>query len=287
MLLARIHIARAFPAFLALALAAAGASAHPGPHERIAALTLALERRPSDAGLWIERAGEYLSDGDAAAALRDLDRARSLAPGRADALLVRGATLLALGRAAEAEEQLTLAVLRAPASAEARRLRARARMALGRPQGAAEDFGRAVALSPAPSPDDFLEWSRALESAGTERRAAERSALAALERGLVTLGECAALAAEAVRLDCSLGAWDDALARIDRHAGAWGSDAARRARRGDVLRVAGREIEAQAEYSAALAALEAGPRRPRGRAASMETRLRAALSSESSVPVSR
>ena len=281
MSVARIPIARAFPVLLALALAA-GAAAHPGPHERIAALSLALERRPGDAALWVERAGEYLADGDAAAALRDLDRARSLAPGLADALLVRGATLLALGRAAEAEEQLTLAILRAPASDEARRMRARARLALGRPREAAADFGRAVELSPAPTPDDFLDWSRALESAG-----AERSARAGLERGLVTLGECAALAAEAVRLDCSLGDYDGALARIDQHAGAWGSDAARRARRGDVLRVAGREIEAQAEYSAALAALEAGPRRPRGTAASMETRLRAALSGESSMPVSR
>ena len=281
-----IRIARALPALLALALAPAGAAAHPGPHERIAVLSLALERRPGDAALWIERAGEYLADGDAAAALRDLDRARSLAPGRADVPRVRGATLLALGRAAEAEEQLTLAVLRAPASAEARRVRARARLALGRPQAAAADFGRAVELSPAPSPDDFLEWSCALESAGAERGAAERSARAALERGLATLGECAALAAEAVRLDCALGAYDAALARIDRHAGAWGSDAARRARRGDVLRAAGREIEAQAEYSAALAALEAGPRRPRG-AAAMEARLRAALRDEPSVPEAR
>jgi len=281
MTVVRIRIARALPALLALALAAAGAAAHPGPHERIAALSLALEHRPGEAALWIERAGEYLADGDATSALRDLDRARSLAPGRADAPMVRGATLLALGRAAEAEQQLTIAVLRAPASEEARRLRARARMALGRPRAAAEDFGRAVELSPAPSPDDFLEWSRALESAG-----AERSARAVLERGLARLGECAALAAEAVRLDCSLGAYDDALARIDRHAGAWGSDAASHARRGDVLRAAGREIEAQAEYSAALAALEAGPRRPRG-AAAMATRLRAALRDAASVPEAR
>jgi len=287
MCLARIPFPRALPALLLVAFAAGGAAAHPGPHERIAALTLALERRPGVAVLWIERAGEYLADGDAAAALRDLDRARSLASGRSDAPLVRGATLLALGRAADAEEQLTLAVLRAPASEEARRMRARARLALGRPRDAAADFGRAVELSPAPSPDDFLEWSRALESAGGGRMAAERSALAALERGLATLGECAALAGEAVRLDCSLGAYDDALARIDRHPGAWGSDAVRRARRGDVLRAAGREIEAQAEYSAALAGLEAGPRRQRGSAASMETRLRAALRRESSVPEAR
>jgi tetratricopeptide (TPR) repeat protein len=276
----RTHIARALPVLVALAFGASDVAAHPGPHERIAALSLDLERRPGDAGLWIERAGEYLADGDAAAALRDLDRARSLAPGRAEEPLARGATLLALGRAAEAEAQLTLAVLRAPASDEARRMRARARLALGRPRDAAADFGRAVALSSSPSPDDVLEWSRALESAG-----AARAALAALERGLAMLGECAALTAEAVRLECALGAWDDALARIDRHAGAWGSEAARRARRGDVLRAAGREIEAQAEYSAALAMLETRPRRARGTVASMETRLRAALRGESSVPV--
>ena len=55
------------------------------------------------------------------------------------------------------------------------------------------------------------------------------------------------------------------------------SSVSRRARRGDVLMAAGREIEAQAEYTAALAELEAAPRRRAATAASLENRLRTHL----------
>ena len=227
-------------AFLGLVLAAAPAGAHPGPHEQIAALTLALDRHPADATLWIERASVYLADGDPAAALRDLERAQSLAPARADLVRVRGAALLAQGRAAEA----------------------------------AADFARAVDLSPGPSPDDYLEWSRALATAGPPGRAA---AIAALDRGLATIGTSASLVEEAVALECAGGDFDAALARIERHPAAWGSLPLRLARRGDVLWAAGRALEAEAEYSAALAALESEPRRRPATAASLEARLRAAL----------
>jgi tetratricopeptide (TPR) repeat protein len=259
------------PALLAGAPAAAGA--HPGPHERIAALTLVLERNPGDAGAWVELAAEHLADGRPDEALRDLDRAESLAPDLADVPRVRGEALLALGRAAEAEASLARALERAPGSADAYRLRARARLALGRPQDAAADFARCVDLSPAPSPDDFLEWSRALAAAGPKQSG---PALAALDRGLATLGPSTALVEEAVALECARGAWDQALARIDRHAAAWGPAAARRARRGDVLSAAGRGLEAQAEWSVALAEIEAAPRR-RTTPGALETRLRAAL----------
>ena len=259
---------------LALALAAAPAGAHPGPHEQIAALTLALDRRPGDATLWIERARVYLADGDPAAALRDLERAQSLAPARADLVRMRGAALLAQGRAAEAEATLTLAIGREPASAEGHRLRGRARLALGRAPEAAADFERAVDLSPGPSPDDYLEWSRALATTGPSGRTA---AIAALDRGLTAIGTSASLVEEAVALECAGGDFDAALARIERHPAAWGSRPARLARRGDVLLVAGRAIEAEAEYSAALGALESEPRRRPATAASLEARLRAAL----------
>jgi tetratricopeptide (TPR) repeat protein len=268
----RRHAAPALLVLVAMAVAAAGAAAHPEPSESIAALGFALERHPDDPLLWIERAGQYLLVGDPAAALRDLDRAESLAPYRPDVPLQRGAALLALGRAADAERQLGLAIERDPSSEQARVLRGRARLALDRPRDAARDFQRAIELSAHPSPDQYLEWARALD-----RAARIGDALEALDRGFAAVGQSPALAEEAVRLECERGAWDEALDRIERHPGAWGPDAARRARRGDVLRAAGRELEAQAEYSAALAELEAGSSRHSAGAAALEARLHQAL----------
>jgi tetratricopeptide (TPR) repeat protein len=258
--------------FLVAMAAAAAAAAHPEPGERIEALSFALERHPDDPQLLIERAGEYLNDGDPAAALRDLDRAEALAPYRPEVPLQRGAALLRLDRPREAERQLGLAIERAPSSEEARVLRGRALMRLDRPREAARDFERGIELSPRPTPDQFLEWARAL-AAPRVGRADE--ALRALDRGLIAVGESPALIEEAVRIECARGAHAAALERIERHPAAWGSSPARRARRGDVLRSAGRELEAQAEYSAALAELEVGSRR-RGTSA-LETRLHEAL----------
>jgi hypothetical protein len=154
-------------------------------------------------------------------------------------------------------------------------------MALDRPASAAADFERGLRLSLQPSPDDYLEWSRALAATGPGRAG---DALAVLERGIEALGPCVALVEEAVTLECARGAWDAALVRVDGHAAAWGSSASRRARRGDVLLAAGREIEAQAEYSAALAELEAAPRRRAATAASLENRIRNRLRQGSPAP---
>ena len=258
----------------AVALPGAEAGAHTAPHARVDALTLDLARRPDDWRVWIERAQAYLEDGHPTAALSDLDRAEALAPRRPEVPLERGAALLALGLATPADDELTTAIERAPSDAEAHGLRARARIALGRPREAAADFQRAVELSERPSPDQFLEWSRALAAAGAGRI---DEALRVLDRGLATLGESFALVEEGVRLECAHGAYQAALERIERHPTAWGSSAARRARSGDVLRAAGREIEAQAEYSAALAELEAAPHRYAARASSLENRIHFAL----------
>jgi len=270
----RPHAARTFIILITSALAARDAAAHPDPSERIEALSFAIERYPDDPQLWIERAVEYLQEGNPVAALRDLDRAESLAPHRPEVPLERGAALLALERAAEAEQQLGLAIGLDPGSEEARILRGRARLALARPRAAARDFERSIELSARPSPDQFLLWARALASPPEARIGA---ALRALDRGLAVLGGSPALVEEAVRLECARGEWDEALGRIERNPAVWGSSAARKARCGDVLRAAGREIEAQAEYSAALTELEAGSQRRAASAASLETRLHVAL----------
>jgi len=270
---------RALLILFAAAVACAEAGAHIAPHARVEALTLELQRQPGDWRLWIERAQAYREDGDPDAALHDLDRAEALAPGRPEVPLERGAALLALGLGTAAEDELTLAIERDPKSAEAHGLRARSRFALGRPREAAADFQRAVELSERPSPDQFLEWSRALAAGGAGRI---DEALLVLERGLATLGESVVLVEEGVRLECGRGAYEAALARIERHPKAWGSSAARRARRADVLRAAGREMEAQAEYSAALAELESGPGGRAARPASLETRLHLALKGQGS-----
>src|SRR5262245_44668694 len=63
---------RALFVIIAITLSAAESDAHMAPHARIEALTLALERRPGDARLYIERAEANREDGHPAEALLDL-----------------------------------------------------------------------------------------------------------------------------------------------------------------------------------------------------------------------
>lgn len=255
-------------------VASCPAYAHPGPHVRIEALSDSLARVPGGVMWWVERAEQYLEYGNHVAALRDLDCAEVLAPGLAEIVHLRGAILFSLGDAAGAERHLNRAIELDPSAGDGYLLRGQARMALGRPLAAAGDFERSIARSERPTPDQFLAWSRALAAAGVDWT---DDALAALDRGITILGPSVALVEESVGLECARGAWDQALERIERHATAWGAAAAVRARRGDVLRAAGRELEAEAEYTMALAEIETLARARSGAPASLESRLRAAL----------
>ena len=121
-------------AILALGLAAPAAAG--GRKEKVAARSLALAdavarvgqwdmaarmyreastANPDDAAAWAGLGQALVESGHAADALAALDRAATLAPGRADIARLRGRATLALGRVADARAAFTAATTEAPA----------------------------------------------------------------------------------------------------------------------------------------------------------------------------
>lgn len=259
--------ARLVPA-LGLALMLAGPSgAHGSFHGRLARLDQQLERAPTDADLWLERASIHREHGDFAAALEDLEHAAALDPGRPELDYHRGRTLLAAGQAAAAESALTRLLTQRPGHAAGCALRARARAQLGRWLASAADWACAIEAQPAAPPDHFLARARALVMAGEAHLGA---ALEGLEAGMERFGEVTPLALQAAEIEVRLGRTDAALARIDRLASHSGRKESWHARRGRILESAGRPRDALAAFEQARTALERLPQHRRATPAMRE-----------------
>jgi tetratricopeptide (TPR) repeat protein len=238
-------------------LIASPASAHAPLHESIAAQSRDIARTPGDAGVYIRRAELHREHRDFAAALRDLAKVERLRADHPDLHLARARVQLDAGQAAAAVRSLDRHLSLRPQHAAAWFEAARAQSLLGRHRVAAEAFAHGLEWVDKPSPDQVLTLARAWRAAGGKRDTEQ--ALRALDEGIAKLGPIAALQTEAVAIESELGRHDAALARLMHLA----RDAARRetwmARRGDVLRVAGRHAEAADAYREALTTVAALP----------------------------
>jgi tetratricopeptide (TPR) repeat protein len=248
------------------------AQAHGDLHERIAALTAAIDAAPADGPLYLQRAELHRAHEDYPAALSDYDRAESLIPkdtrdvaGAID--YGRGMALAAMGRDAEAEASLDRCLARDPSRYDAFAARARVRARRGKTGESAADYDRAIALSPAAEPDYLLERARLL--AGATPPQLERAA-AGLRDALERTGCTAPLALELCEIEMRRGKVDAALAVIDRLRSGTRRQESWLARRGELLLRAGRRDEAEASFREALSALEALSPRLRGTAATRE-----------------
>lgn len=259
----------------ALAFAATtGALGHGAVQAQIDAATAAIAHAPADARLYLRRGELHRVHEDWDAALADFDRAAALAPGDDAIDFLRGRTLEQAGRAAPARTALDRYLARHPDHTDALLARARALRALGEYQAAVADFTRAVELTARPDPDVFLERARVELALGDTDRA-----LTGIDAGIARVGSIASLQSFAIDVELQRGRVDAALARLDRLAMQSPRKESWLARRGDILADAGRELEARAAYTAALAAIEALPRSARRTAAmvGLEKRVRAVL----------
>src|SRR5262245_28334640 len=93
--------------------------AHGNVHEQIAAVSLHIERSPTNAALHLRRGELHRVHQDWTLALADFSRAEQLDPSLANFDLERGRTLLDAGRAAEARVALDHALARQPKRVEA------------------------------------------------------------------------------------------------------------------------------------------------------------------------
>jgi len=272
----RSVVRRAAAAAALLAACAAPLAAHDGTHAQIERATRRIERTPEQADAYLARAELLRLHGEWEAALADIERAAALAPPAPALHRARARVLADLGHWAQAEASLDLALADEPDCAPALAARAAVRVARRLYEAAVADYTRAIAVDPRPAPDLYLARARAV-LAGEPGDVA--SALRGLDEGIERLGPVPALVLDAIELERRRGDVDAALARLQPLIDGAASPERWLARRGDLLREAGRADEARRAYVRALRTIEARPpaRRRTGATAELERRVRARL----------
>jgi hypothetical protein len=184
----------------------------------------------------------------------------------------RGILWLEAGRPWQARVAFDAFLYRRPDDPEGLMARGRARARLGDASGAVLDFDRALALHPDPQPDHYLDRARILARLGSKGLL---EAIRGLDQATQRIGQTVVLELEACDLEVRARRYVDALARLDRLAGAM-AEAERQAQRVAVLEAAGRMEEARLARSEALATLDRSPAHVRARPASVALRARLA-----------
>jgi tetratricopeptide (TPR) repeat protein len=264
------NLRRGSLAWLAALLVPLAAPAHEDLLARIALLTERLRTNGPSADVTFQRAEIYRLHLDWDLALRDYDTAAAGFTNAAELDLGRGQALVGAGRFAEARAAFDRVVKLAPTNAPALLERARVLALLQQPALAIADYSRAIALQPSPHAVEFLE--RAQLQAALEGPAA---ALAGLEEGLARLGWTLTLQLLAMDYEVALGRHDAALARLETVIARSSRNENWLARKGEILRQAGRFAEARAALEAALAEIKRLP--PRLLAAERTAALRAGI----------
>lgn len=239
-----------------IALFAAPAAAHPGPHHDIERLTKLLLKDPTRVDWLMARAQAYRLDGQFLQALADLDRAAKLNGDVSLLALERGLSLAGLRRDPEAEAELTKHLTGPRPTAGGYGERAAIRERRGRKAEAVADLTAAIAL--VPKVDWYLARGRLQESLDRLDDAAK-----GYRDGLTQCSGAVALRLELLRLEISRGRFDLATDLIDEVLPQADLKTDWYLRRADVQNAAGKPKEAGDDRARALAEAErAVARRP-------------------------
>jgi tetratricopeptide (TPR) repeat protein len=235
------------PALAVCALfAVVTAKAHPGLHHDIASATDAIDREPSRAVLYVERAYLLRLDEEYDAALKDLDLARKLDPTEIRVAAERGMTLSAMGRDSEAERELSRFVKQGSGTAPVFAERAKVRERLGDKTGAVADYTSAIALRP--DVESYMARGALQESLLDLKGAA-----AGYREGIARVGEAVNFDLALIRVETARKRFDAAIALIDAQINRSSVKTDWYLRRADVLTAAHRPKEARADRERALA----------------------------------
>jgi predicted Zn-dependent protease len=229
------------------------AHAHEGLHEQIVAITAKIKRDPKNASLYLQRGELHRLHRDWNRADADYDRAARLQPGLTIVGLARGKMLFESGRFQRAKLVLDRFLTQQPNHFEGLTTRARVLAKLGSTAGAIKDFTQAIAQSP--DPELYLE--RAETTVRDGKRIDE--ALSGLDEGIKRLGPIVTLQLPAIDLELRRQNYEGALSRLDLIAAQSERKEAWLVRRGEILKLAGRDEEARAAFNAALIAIESLP----------------------------
>ena len=257
---------------LSLTLLASFANAHEGLHEQIAAVTAKIKRDPKNASLYLQRGELHRLHRDWSRAAADYDRAAHLRPDLKVVDLARGKMFFDSGRLRRAKFALDRFLTQQPDHYEGLITRARVLAKIGVRDEAISDFSHALAQSSAnPEPELYLE--RAQVTAEDANRVDE--ALSGLEEGIKRLGPLVTLQLSAVELELRRHNYDAALVRLDTVTSQSERKEAWLVRRGEILKLAGREADARAAFNSALVAIESLPPEHRQNKAVIALQLRA------------
>ena len=251
-------------------------AAHEGLHEQIVEVTRQLMREPKNARLYLRRGELYRLHGEWKSALADYRRAESLDPHLEEVKLGRGRLYYEAKKPTLAKLWLDRFLAVNPDHADALVTRGRILVILRHRLAAVKDYSRAIDLLDRPKPEYYIERASTLVAEGRGNEA-----LKGIEEGIKKLGPIVTLQLFAIDLELSGGRYDAALSRLDQIS----SQSPRKenwlARRGEILRQAGRGPEARGAFQAALAAIESLPPHHRVSKATreLEARIRAAMGS--------
>ncbi len=233
-----------------------------------------------NAELYLRRGEMHRLHRDWPAALADYERAAGLDPSLHEVDLFRGRMHLDADHPREALAALDRFLAARPGDVRALVHRAEAKVRLGDGSGGARDYTAAIEglmrEGRSPTPEMFIERSRALAAAGPEHR---KAALRGLEQGMDLLGRPITLELEALELELALGRTEAALARVERLAETTAAPEPWILRKAEILERSGRTDEARVAYRRVLEGLEARPahRRRAGPLAELEARARESL----------
>jgi predicted Zn-dependent protease len=240
---------------ICLALPLSFARAHEGLPEQIVAITAKIKRDPKNASLYLQRGELYRLHRNWTRAAADYDRAIRLRPDLKVVDLARGKMFYEAGRFERARPALDRFLSQQPDHYEGLITRARVLAKLGDRFAAAKDFTQAMAKASVPEPELYLE--RAEVIAGDAKYIDE--ALNGLDEGIKRLGPLVTLQLSAIELELRRHNYDAALARLDVVTSQSERKETWLVRRGEILKLAGRQEEAHAAFNAALAAIESLP----------------------------
>jgi tetratricopeptide (TPR) repeat protein len=249
--------------------------AHEGLHEQIAAITAKIKRDPKNASLYLQRGELHHLHHDWRRASADYDRAERLQPDLTTVALARGKMFADSGQLQRAKLTLDRFLSRQPNHYDGLITRARVLAKLGARMDAAKDFSQALSLSSVPEPELYLE--RANVVAADVSQLAE--ALRGLDEGINKLGPLVTLQLAAIDLELRRKNYDGALVRLDQIIAQSQRKESWLVRRGEILKLAGRDEEARAAFNAALTAIESLPpaHRQSRSVTALELRVRSAL----------
>lgn len=259
-----------------LAAAPLSVRAHADLQLMIDEVSAQIRGQPTNAELYLRRGELHRVHTNWDSAQADFDRALVLNPGLAIVELARGKMFLEAGWPLSAKTALDRFVGRQPNHAEGLATRARILALLDQNLAAADDYTLALAHSVESRPELYLERAQVLVAEGGPHL---ETALQGLEEGIRKIGPLVTLQLFAIDLEIKLKRFDSALVRLDRVAAQSPRKESWLERRGQILRLAGREPEAREAFQAALTALNSLPesRRRVPAMTDLEKRLRQAL----------